>query len=231
MAEQSGETVTSGVGEKSATGPSMGSIVDSTPVIITNQKLNGNNFLPWSRAVELFIVGRGKKEYLSEKMVIPSETDEKFATWEAENSMIMSWLLGSMIPEVSNTFMLHQTAASIWTATKEMFSKRDNISELYELEAQLKDVKQGDQTVSKYFSSLSQVWQQIDSLEEYQWSCTKDEKLFRTIKETKRIFGFLSGLHKDCTKIMMQSEAVFLVQNHYLLSMLLSLKSDKRKAD
>lgn len=132
-------------------------ILDATPVTITNQKLTGNNFLPWSRAVELFITGRGKKEYLSEKMIIPAETDEKFATWEAENSMIMSWLLSSMTPEVSNTFMLHETAASIWKATKEMFSKRDNISELYELEAQLKDVKQGDQSVSKYFSTLSQI--------------------------------------------------------------------------
>lgn len=150
MADQGSEITSAGTGEKQST---MGSIVDSTPVTITNQKLNGNNFLAWSRAVELFIVGKGKKEYLSEKMVVPAETDSKFAQWEAENSMIMSWLLGSMTPEVSNTFMLHNTAASIWQATKEMYSKRDNISELYELEAQQKDVKQGDQTVSKYFSN------------------------------------------------------------------------------
>lgn len=51
-------------------------------------------------------------------MVPPPETSEKFANWETENSMIMSWLLGSMTPEVSNTFMLYQTAADIWKATK-----------------------------------------------------------------------------------------------------------------
>lgn len=156
MADQGSEITSTGTGEKQSTG-SMGSIVDSTPVTITNQKLDGNNFLAWSRAIELFIVGRGKKEYLSKKMVVPAESDSKFATWEAENSVIMSSLLGSMTPEVSNTFMLHPTAASIWQTTKEMFSKRDNISELYELEAQQKDVKQGDQTVSKYFSHLSQI--------------------------------------------------------------------------
>lgn len=73
--------------------------------------------------MELFIIGKGKKEFLSEKMVCPSETDEKFPLWEAENSMIMSWLLGSMTPEVSNTFMLYPTAAAIWKAIKEMYSK------------------------------------------------------------------------------------------------------------
>lgn len=111
--------------------------------------------------------------------------------------MIMSWLLGSMTPEISNSFMLHPTAASIWQATKEMYSKRDNIAELYELESQLKDMKQGDQTVSGFFSSLSQIWQQIDALEMYQWSCTADDQLYRKIKETRRLFLFLSGLHKD----------------------------------
>lgn len=195
MAEQSSVT-SSSVGEKQSTNPTT-SILDATPVTITNQKLNGNNFLPWSRAVELFITGRGKKEYLSEKMAIPTKTDEKYVIWEAENSMIMSWLLGSMTPEVSNTFMLHETAASIWNATKEMYSQKDNLSELYELEAQLKDIKQGDQAVSKYFSTLSQIWQQIDSLEDYQWTCKQDNQLFRSIKDTRRIFGFLSGLHKD----------------------------------
>lgn len=149
------------------------------------------------RAVELFITGRGKEDFLSETTEIPKETDEKFNTWEAENSMIMSWLLSSMTPEISNTFMVYPTAAAIRKATKEMYAKTDNISELYELEAKLKDIKQGDQTVSQFFSGLSQVWQQIDTLESYKWGCTADSQLYRKIKETKRLFGFLSGLHKD----------------------------------
>lgn len=100
MAEQGSEVTSSGRdgGRTHIPLSSSGSIVDSTPVCITNQKLTGNNFLPWSSAVELFITGRGKKDFLSEKMEIPAETDSKFAIWEAENSMIMSWLLGSMTP-------------------------------------------------------------------------------------------------------------------------------------
>lgn len=197
MADQTSEVTSSAVGEKSTISSSSGSIVDSTPVSITNQKLTGNNYLPWSRAVELFITGRGKKDYLSGKMVIPAETDAKFSTWEAENSMIMSWLLGSMIPEISNNFMLSSTAAEIWHAAKEMYSNTDNISELYELESQLKDIKQGDLGVSKYFSSLNQIWQQIDTLEMHQWTCSADSQRYKGIKETRRLFGFLAGLHKD----------------------------------
>lgn len=195
MTDQGSEVTSTPATDKSPNSSS--SILDASPVAITNQKLHGNNFLAWSKAVELFITGRGKKEYLSDKMVIPAETDVKFSTWEAENSMIMSWLLSSMTPEVSNTFMLYPTAAAIWKATKEMYSKSDNIAELYELESQLKDMKQGDQTVSKFFGNLSHIWQQIDSLEAYQWECSKDNQLYVKTKETRRLFGFLTGLHKD----------------------------------
>lgn len=111
--------------------------------------------------------------------------------------MIMSWLLGFMTPDVSNTFMLYPTVAAIWTATREIFSQKDNISESYELEMQLRDIKQGDMSVSKYYSNISQIWQQIDSLELYQWGCSVDGLLYKKIKEEKRIFGFLSDLHKD----------------------------------
>lgn len=188
MAEGS-EVTSAPTGEKSSSSSSS-TILDSIPVTITNQKLHGNNFLPWSRAVELFITGRGKKEYLSEKMTIPKEDDAKFATWEVENSMIMSWLLGSMTPDVSNTFMLYPTAAAIWTAAREMFSQKDNISELYELELQLRDVKQGDLSVSKYFSNLSQLWQKIDSLELHQWECSADSLLYKKNQRGKKVVWF-----------------------------------------
>lgn len=78
-----------------------------------------------------------------------------------------------------------------------MYSKRDNIAELYELKAQLKEIKQGEQSVSKYYGSLSHIWQQIDSFEVYRWSGPTDEQIYKSIKETERIFSFLAGLHKD----------------------------------
>lgn len=97
-------------------------MADGAPVNII--KLNGNNYLAWSRAMELFITGKGKKDHLLGKVVIPAETDVKFQAWEAENSMLMSWILGSMNPDIGETFMLYNTVEEIWRATKEMYSKK-----------------------------------------------------------------------------------------------------------
>ncbi|KAE8673438.1 Detected protein of unknown function [Hibiscus syriacus] len=88
-------------------------------ISITSHKLNGNNFLQWSQSVKLFIRGRGKFSYLSGTNTKPAEEDEESERWEAENSMIMSWLINSMDPSVGRTYLFLPTAHDIWNAVNE----------------------------------------------------------------------------------------------------------------
>lgn len=67
-------------------------------------------------------------------MIIPASTNTKFSVWKSENSMIVSWLIRSIIFDVSDHFILYATVAEIWSAAKKMYSKKDNASELYEFE-------------------------------------------------------------------------------------------------
>ncbi|RVW71917.1 hypothetical protein CK203_052516 [Vitis vinifera] len=54
---------------------------------------------------------------LLEKVPIPKDDDPKFETWEAENSMIMPWLLHSMQPKISKSLLFLSTAKEIWLMT------------------------------------------------------------------------------------------------------------------
>lgn len=47
--------------------------------------------------------------------------------------MIVSWLIRSMLPDISDDFMMYGIAAEIWDAVKEMYSKQNNTAELYEI--------------------------------------------------------------------------------------------------
>lgn len=76
-----------------------------------------------------------------------------------------------------------------------MYSKKDNTSELYGIEAQLQDLRQGDMTVKKYFIQLTRAWQQLDAFEVYTWSCTTDAQRYKEINETKRVFRFFIGMN------------------------------------
>lgn len=50
---------------------------------------------------------------------IPSETDANFRLWKSENSMILSWLIRPMQPDISDDFMMYNSAAEIWNPVKE----------------------------------------------------------------------------------------------------------------
>ena len=51
--------------------------------------------------------------YLNGKITEPLETDPIYDRWEAENSTVMSWLVHSMKPEISQGYLFLRTAKEI----------------------------------------------------------------------------------------------------------------------
>ncbi|RVW33127.1 hypothetical protein CK203_117727 [Vitis vinifera] len=95
---------------------SSNSSADSNLMPITGHKLNGNNYLQWSHSVMMFICRKGKDDYLNGVAAKPNKTDEKFKVWNAENNMVMSWLINSMTNDIGENFLLYGTAKEIWDA-------------------------------------------------------------------------------------------------------------------
>lgn len=65
-------------------------ISEPQSVRITTIQLNGDNFLHWSQFVPMYIRGQGKIGY---------------TTWDAENSMVMTWLVNSMEEDISSNYI------------------------------------------------------------------------------------------------------------------------------
>lgn len=53
-----------------------------------------------------------------------------------------------MFPDISGDFMMYETASEICASFKKMHFNHDNISELYEIEAQIHEIKQGNMTIN-----------------------------------------------------------------------------------
>ena len=86
---------------------------DSHSVQITNIKLNGDNFLRWSQSIRMYIRGRGKIGYLTGEKQEPAKEDPSYMTWDAENSMVMTWLVNSMEEEISSNYLCYSTAKEL----------------------------------------------------------------------------------------------------------------------
>ncbi|GMP84963.1 hypothetical protein CsSME_00038292 [Camellia sinensis var. sinensis] len=83
--------------------------------------LNSQNYLKWSQFVRTLLKEKGKLSHLLGTG--PKPEDPKFTTWDEEDSMVMSWLWNSMMPEVSDTCMFLTTSREIWEACRQTYSK------------------------------------------------------------------------------------------------------------
>ena len=131
---------------------------ESHPVQITTISLNGDNFLRWSQLVRMYLRGRGKIGYLTGDNVAPASEDPLYTTWDAENSMVMTWLMNSMNEKIGSNYMCYSTAKELWDNVNQMYSDLGNQSQVYELTLKLGEIRQGEESVTKYFSSLKLLW-------------------------------------------------------------------------
>ncbi|XP_021907636.1 uncharacterized protein LOC110821962 isoform X1 [Carica papaya] len=164
---------------------------------ITGHNLDGSNFLQWSSSVRLFIRGRGRYRHLIGELTPPPASDANAQTWEIEDSMVMSWRITSVTPEIGENFILYETAHEIWKAAQELYSSKQNTSAIFEIESTFHDLRQGELSVTQYYSILSRNWQQMDAFEERHWNCPEKTKNFKVFVEEKRVFKFLLGLNKN----------------------------------
>ena len=85
--------------------------------------LDGLNYLEWSRGIKLYITARGKIGYINGRIKEPHSGSAEYDRWNQENSMVMSWLLVSMQPQIRKNFMWAETANEIWEQAKSTYSE------------------------------------------------------------------------------------------------------------
>ena len=97
---------------------------------ITSIKLNGDNFVRWSQSVRMYIRGREKTGYITGDTPAPLQEDPNYAKWDAENSMVMTWLVNSMEEEIGSNYMCYSTAQELWESVSQMYSDMGNQSQV-----------------------------------------------------------------------------------------------------
>ncbi|XP_042056533.1 uncharacterized protein LOC121801150 [Salvia splendens] len=125
---------------------------DFRPPIGTTIKLNGSNYMLWSRAFLLFLGSQKKKSHV--QTAPPATTDANYDTWYADDYSVMTWLLNSLEPAISQNIMYLDSAKAMWDALREMFFNDKNVSRVFELYEKLFSHTQDTQSVNDYFSTL-----------------------------------------------------------------------------
>ncbi|KAA8547121.1 hypothetical protein F0562_003549 [Nyssa sinensis] len=145
----------------------------------------------------MYIRGRGKIGYLTGEAKEPEKTNPSYAIWDAENSMVMAWLVNAMDEEISANYMCYSTAKELWDNVSQMYSDLGNYSQIYELQQKISNTYQGDGSVTRYFNVLKGLWQDLDLFNDYEWKNPADCSHNKKMVENARIFKFLAGLNDE----------------------------------
>ncbi|RVW46059.1 hypothetical protein CK203_068579 [Vitis vinifera] len=71
------------------------------------------------------------------------------------------------------------------------------LQNFFQVESALHDFRQGEQTVTQYYNTLTRYWQHLDLFETHSWKCSDDAATYRKIVEQKRLFKFFLGLNRE----------------------------------
>jgi gag-polypeptide of LTR copia-type len=142
---------------------------DSTK--LTTIILNGSNYIPWSRSVTIGLGGKGKLNFVTETKEKPkavkineatAEETEKMGEWETTDRLIMSWLLSTMEPRISNVLMYSDTSKEIWDKAKRRYGQQRNFAHIFSLKQELSQIKQNGQSTNELVTKIMSKWEELN---------------------------------------------------------------------
>ena len=75
--------------------------------------------------------------------------------------MVLSWISQSLSPKIYQSILYMDQASAVWKDLRQRFSQSD-IYRIADLQEQLYSLRQGDLTVTSYFTQLKSVWDELE---------------------------------------------------------------------
>ena len=167
---------------------------------LTTRKLNGSNFVQWSRAVTIALTGLGFDDHLTQSAptISPTTDDKSVKQWKQMDAQIVALLWNSMESQVADMCGHLGTCKDIWEYAQLLFSS--DLTRMYDLSSQYFQLQQNDSSVTDYFASFKRLVEELNSV----LPITTDAKTQQEQREQMAVMKFLAGLKPDFEPIRSQ---------------------------
>ncbi|XP_072094170.1 uncharacterized protein [Arachis hypogaea] len=132
-----------------------------TPLI--SIMLSFNNYHSWKRAMWRALTSKNKEKFVDETIIKPAPDDPLRKAWNRCNNYVVSWINLALSPEIAQSVMWHNVAFDLWQDLKHRYCQGD-IFKIAELDDELSSIKQGDLTITAYFTRLNVIWEELENL-------------------------------------------------------------------
>jgi hypothetical protein len=149
----------------------------------------------------MYVMGRGKVQYLTRKKPKPVETDATYPKWVEENAMVKSWLLNSMTSNVRTVFLRLPTAHDVWDTVSQTYFIGKDASQMYEHQCRAHETRRNSKSLANYYGALRLIWQELDYLHPSAMTCSADVAVQKKEIEEDRLYDFLTSLDPSLDEV------------------------------
>ncbi|XP_060190361.1 uncharacterized protein LOC132619483 [Lycium barbarum] len=121
------------------------------------------NYTLWSKSMRIALLGKNKIGFVEGTCVKESYEGQMADQWERVNAVVLSWIMSSVSKDLVNGIVYSSNSHRVWMDLKVRFDKI-NATKVCRVHRGIATLVQGTSTVSVYFSKLSELWKEYESL-------------------------------------------------------------------
>ncbi|KAK5832583.1 hypothetical protein PVK06_016385 [Gossypium arboreum] len=119
--------------------------------------------------------------------------------WDRCNALVLSWIINTVIPDLSVGVVFASSVALVWGDLKERFNKIDG-ARIFYLHREIATASQGDSSIAAYFNRLKLLWDEHSALVPYS-SCGCDRAQDNLLHLLQQRFSMLIQWVCDFCKV------------------------------
>ncbi|MCH86740.1 retrovirus-related pol polyprotein from transposon TNT 1-94, partial [Trifolium medium] len=98
---------------------------ESGTAALVSPLLDGKNYHSWSRSMMKAVIMKNKLRFLDGSCSKPDPLHPTYEPWLRCNNLVLSWLMNSVIPAISQSLVYIDTASQAWEDLKARFARAD----------------------------------------------------------------------------------------------------------
>ncbi|KAF8396845.1 hypothetical protein HHK36_018480 [Tetracentron sinense] len=154
-------------------------------------KLKQSNYLMWRTQIESLIESQDLIGFVNGDIPMPtnmiassdgkeSTTNPDFTSWRKTDRLLKAWITSTLSEEVLGLVVGLTSSRDVWSALEDAFAQ-DSEAREYELLQQLRVVRKGTSTLSKYLRNFKLI-------------CDELNVIGKPLPDLKKVFNLLTGL-------------------------------------
>ncbi|KAI3448741.1 hypothetical protein Pfo_005406 [Paulownia fortunei] len=150
--------------------------------------------------MSIALSAKNKIGFIDGSIKNPSASNDKFVGWKRCNDMVLSWILNSIDPSLSNSVIYTELASVVWADLNECFFQ-NNALRIFQLQRDIASLHQETMSVIAYYSKLKSLWDEFSSYNDLYVCVCEAQSRVAERDELKKVMQFLMGLNDTYSAI------------------------------